>query len=100
MENFMGDFRSFKTAMRRPAAPMQPVIDPADWSPESLTDVANWSYRISDRDAEELAAGVAAVRRAGVAIVDLKRESFPLKAFGDVLSDVRRELLDGRCIVM
>ena len=96
----MADFRSFKTNMRRHAAPMQPVIDPADWSPESLKDVANWSYRISDRDADELAAGVAAVRRAGVAIVDLKRESFPLKAFGDVLTDVRRELLDGRGIVM
>src|SRR5207245_2809654 len=35
-----------------------------------------------------------------VAIVDIKRESFPLTAFGDVLTDVRRELLDGRGIVM
>ena len=96
----MGDFRSFKTAARRPVEAMQPVVDPADWSPESLKDVANWSYRISDRDARELAAGVAAVRRAGVPIVDLKRESFPLTAFGDVLSDVRRELLNGRGIVM
>src|SRR5215467_7290545 len=96
----MSDFRSFKTATRRPAEPMQPVADPADWSPESLEDVANWSYRISDRDADELAAGVASVRRAGVAIVDIKRESFPLSTFGDVLTDVRRELLDGRGIVM
>jgi len=100
MSGFMADFRSFKTAARRPAEPMQPVVDPADWSPESLKHVTNWSYRISDRDADELAAGVAAVRGAGVPIVDLKRESFPLTAFGDVLTDVRRELLDGRGIVM
>src|SRR5215475_11521302 len=100
MGNFMDDFRSFRTATRRPAEPMRPVVDPADWSPASLKDVANWSYRISDRDADELAAGVAAVRGAGVAIVDIKRESFPLKAFGDVLTDVRRELMDGRGIVM
>ena len=100
MSGFMADFRSFNTAARRPAEPMQPVVDPADWSPESLKDVANWSYRISDRDADEMAAGVAAVRRAGVPIVDLKRESFPLQAFGEVLTDVRRELLDGRGIVM
>ncbi len=73
----MGDFRSFKTAARRPAEPMQPVVDPADWSPESLKEVANWSYRICDRDADELAAGVAAVRRAGVPIVDIKRDGFP-----------------------
>jgi Taurine catabolism dioxygenase TauD, TfdA family len=76
------------------------VVDPADWSPEGLKDVASWSYRISDRDAEELAAGIAAVRRSDVAIVDIKRVSFPLRAFGDVLTDVRRELLDGRGIVM
>src|SRR5262247_333186 len=96
----MGDYRSFKTLGRRPAGPMQPVVDPADWSPASLKNVANWSYQLSDRDADELADGIKAARRAGVAIVDAKRESFPLKSFGDVLIDVRRELLDGRGIVM
>ena len=96
----MGDFRSFKTLGRRPAGPMQPVVDPADWSPASLKNVANWSYQLSDRDADELADGIKAARRVGVAIVDIKRESFPLKSFGDVLIDVRRELMDGRGIVM
>jgi hypothetical protein len=96
----MGDFRSFKTAKRLPAEPMQPVVDPADWSPDSLKDVANWSYQLTDRDNDELADGIAAVRRAGVATVDVVRESFPLKSFGDVLTDVRRELMDGRGIVM
>jgi hypothetical protein len=43
---------------------------------------------------------VAAVRREGVALVDIAREHFPLRAFGDVLADVRRELMDGRGIVM
>src|SRR5215813_12576999 len=96
----MGDFRSFKTATRRPAMPMQPVADPAGWSPATLRDVSGWSYRITDRDAEELAAGIAAVREKGVAVVDVSREHFPLKAFAEVLSDVRHELMDGRGIVM
>jgi Taurine catabolism dioxygenase TauD, TfdA family len=96
----MGDFRSFKTARRLPAEPMQPVVDPAGWSPEDLKDVASWSYRITDRDADELAQGIAAVRRNGVAIVDVSRKHFPLGSFGDVLTDVRRELMDGRGIVM
>jgi len=96
----MGDFRSFKTATRRPAAAMQPVADPAGWSPESLKDVSRWSYRISGHDADELAEGIAAVRRQGVAIVDVSREHFPLQAFGGVLLDIRRELMDGRGIVM
>jgi len=96
----MGDFRSFKTLRRLPAEPMRPVVDPADWSPASLEDVARWSYQLSDRDADELANGINAVRRAGVPIVDIKRESFPLESFGDELVDVRRELMDGRGIVM
>ena len=96
----MGDFRSFRTAARRPAEPMQPVVDPAAWSPDSLEDVSSWSYKISERDADELADGIAAVRRQGVAVVDVSREHFPLKAFGEVLLDVRRELMDGRGIVM
>ena len=32
----MDDFRSFKSAARQPAEPMQPVVDPAGWSPEEL----------------------------------------------------------------
>jgi Taurine catabolism dioxygenase TauD, TfdA family len=96
----MGDFRSFKTATRRPAEPMQPVADPAAWSPDTLKDVSSWSYKITERDADELADGIAAARRKGVAVVDVSRESFPLKAFGEVLLDVRRELMDGRGIVM
>jgi hypothetical protein len=99
-ENAMGDFRSFKTARREPAGPGQPVIDPADWKPEALKDVDNWSYRLSERDADELAEGVAAVRRSGVALVDIKKDDFPLKGFGEVMLDVRRELLNGRGIVM
>ena len=96
----MGDFRSFRTAKRQPGQAMQPVVDPAGWSAESLKDVASWSYRITERDADELADGIAAVRRSGVAIVDVGREDFPLRAFGEVLDDVRRELMDGRGIVM
>src|SRR5437016_830762 len=96
----MSDFRSFMTARRLPAQPMQPVIDPAGWSPESLKDLWRWSYTITERDADELVDGIAAVRRSGVAVVDVSRENFPLKQFGNVLLDVRRELMDGRGIVM
>ena len=70
----MGDFRSFKTAQRLPAEPMQPVVDPAGWSPVDLADLASWSYRMTEGDAAELAEGIAAVRRKGVGIVDVSRE--------------------------
>src|ERR1700736_4328695 len=100
MGNFGGDFRSFQSRKRGAAKPMEPVVDPAGWSPDHLRDVAGWSYRIGDREADDLAAGVASVRRNGVPIVEVARESFPLGQFADVLADVRRELLDGRGIVM
>jgi len=100
MDRKMSDFRSFKTAKRLPAKPMAPVVDPAGWEPDALRDVAGWSYCITDDDADDLGAGVNAVRRQGVALVDNAREHFPLQRFGSVLSDVRRELMDGRGIVM
>jgi Taurine catabolism dioxygenase TauD, TfdA family len=96
----MGDFRSFQTNKRGFAQPMQPVVDPAGWLPDDLRDVSAWSYRISERDADELAAGIAAVRRNRVPTVEVARENFPLARFADILADVRRELMDGRGIVM
>src|ERR1700735_2804695 len=96
----MDDFRSFQSSKRVAATPMQPVIDPAGWSPDDLRDVARWSYSISERDADELTDGIREVRRRGVPIVEIAREHFPLVGFADVLADVRRELLDGRGIVM
>jgi hypothetical protein len=96
----MGDFRSFQSSRRGVAKPMEPVVDPAGWSPAELRDVAGWSYRIGDREADELAAGIAAVRCSGAPIVEVARENFPLGPFADILADVRRELVDGRGIVM
>ena len=94
----MGDFRSFHA--RGLARPMHPVVDPAGWLPDDLRDVSAWSYRISERDADELAAGIAAVRRGRVPTVEVGRENFPLARFADILADVRRELMHGRGIVM
>src|SRR5215471_15300741 len=96
----MGDFRSFRSSRRAPARAMEPVVDPAGWSPEDLRDVASWTYRISEQDIDDLAEGVKEVRRRRVPIVEIAREHFPLGAFADALADVRRELLDGRGIVM
>ena len=96
----MGDFRSFHLNKRVPAKAMEPVVDPANWDPNELRDVDSWSYRITDRDVSELAAGVAAVKKAGVDIVDVDRDNFPHGPFAKILGDVREELAHGRGIVM
>jgi Taurine catabolism dioxygenase TauD, TfdA family len=95
-----GNFRTFHKARRVPAAPLQPVVDPAGWSPGDLGPVETWSYRITERDIGELSDAVASVRRNRIPIEGVARDNFPLKSFADVLTDVRRELIDGRGIVM
>jgi TfdA family taurine catabolism dioxygenase TauD len=96
----VGDFRTFHAAARIPALPMQPVTDPADWSPADLGPVETWSYRLGERDIEELGAAVAHVRRKRVPLTDIDSDSFPLRTFARVLHDVYRELIDGRGMVM
>lgn len=96
----MADFRSFNTSKRMPAKVMEPVIDPAAWLPENMNDVETFSYHITDRDADELEAATAAFRRHGVAIEEVGRDNFPLEGFAEILADVRRELMDGRGMVM
>ena len=94
------DFRSFSKSTRASARPLEPVIDPAGWTAEALADVDSWSYRITAADVDQLRAGVIAVRTKGVALAEIVKADFPLGTFGEVLADVRRELLDGRGIVM
>lgn len=96
----MADFRTFRTATRVPAQPMQPVTDPADWTAADLGPVATWSYRLTESDIEELAAAVADVRCKGVPLTDVDCDSFPLQHLASVLHDVYRELTDGRGMVM
>ena len=96
----MGDFRSFNRRERLRAEAMEPVVDPAAWTPETLGSLDDFSYFITDSDAEELVAGVTAFRRHGVPIEDVSRKNFPLNRFANVLADVRRELIDGRGLVM
>jgi hypothetical protein len=79
---------------------MQPVIDPAAWLPESLGPVEDWAYRISESDQEELFAAVEAFRRRGVPLPDVNKENFPLPRLAEVLTEVRRELVGGRGMVM
>lgn len=96
----MGDFRTFAKARRQVAEPLRQIVDPAGWSPEKVGGPENWSYRLTERDRAELVAAVAAARRAGVDMVNLTKESFPLPQFGRVMADVRRELAGGRGFVL
>ena len=96
----MGDFRTFEKSCRLPASPLKPIVDPAGWSPKDLKDTESWSYRFTAADVAELLSAVRTAKRSGVPMVDIHSNDFPLRHLKTVLADVRRELLDGRGIVM
>lgn len=96
----MADFRTFHRTRRVPAAPMQPVIDPAGWEPCSLGPVGDWAYRITESDADELIAAVADFRKRALPLPEVSKDTFPLPTFKRVLADIRMELIDGRGVVM
>ncbi len=79
---------------------MQPVVDPAAWTAESLGPLHDWSYRISAANQDELIAAVAHFRTLGLPLPEVDRTNFPLPRLAGVLADIRRELIDGRGIVM
>jgi hypothetical protein len=99
-EAAMGDFRTFQKARREPASPLKPIVDPAGWSPQDLADPESYSYRFTDADRAEIKAAIAAARRKGASLVDIRPADFPLNSLAKTLADVRRELLDGRGLVL
>ncbi len=79
---------------------MAPVVDPAGWDPATLPALENWSYRLTDDDCAEVVAATEDILRRGIAPEAVCQANFRLGHFGDVLRDVRRELIDGRGMVM
>ena len=80
---------------------MQPLVDPAAWTADEAQ--GRVALELPDQrpvDADELEAAVAAVRLQRRRYGRHRKDDFPLKAFADGLTDVRRELTDGRGIVM
>lgn len=95
----MKAFSTSLTAKREPAILMKPVNGPAAWTTESLGNVEDWSYHLSQADKNELLSATESIIRNGIAVEEVNRENFRLDAFAGVLADARRELADGLGIV-
>lgn len=91
---------TYAKARREPAVRMQPVVDPAGWSPDTLGPVESWAYQITAEDRAELRMALDAFRRTGLSRVEVTRATFPLERLAGLLAEVRRELIDGRGMVM
>ncbi len=96
----MSDFGTFRTAARVPAVSGQPVVDPAGWEPGNLVASDDWIYVLSPTDIAEVTAAADAYLADGAPLTEIARDKFPLPRFAAALADVRRELQDGRGIVV
>jgi hypothetical protein len=82
--------------------PSRPLVDgPSAWiGAEMRQREAEWTYRLSPAELDEIDAAVAAARARGLDLADIGSEDFPLPTLGPVLDRLRREVLDGRGFVM
>jgi len=82
------------------AKPMVPVIDPAEWRPEHMTASDEWIYQLSAAEIAELTEAVEAAASKGGDIKDVTLAEFILPTLGPVLRDIRRDLLEGRGLIL
>ncbi len=96
----MSEFWTFANAKRGYAEAMKPVVDPAGWTEADADAISRCIYPFSSQERQEVLEAVEHFLSKGLAVEDVSRENFPLPRVSKVLADVRKELTDGRGIVM
>jgi hypothetical protein len=84
---------------RVPAVPMQPIVDPAGWTPAEFREAEPWVQHFSDDDVADILDAVARVEKAGTDLTRIARADFDLPVAGRTLAQVYDELADGVGIV-
>jgi hypothetical protein len=78
-------------------APLHRVDSPQAWYGRDMARRhAEWTHRLTDSEVTELRRAIVRVEAAGMDVVDLRAEDFPLPELGKVLRDVKHQLFDGR----
>ena len=85
---------------RTPAEPMQPVIDPADWTGEELARSGAWKFALSEAEIAEIDAAIAGVEARGLEIKDITGEDFPLPTLDAKLAGMKAQLMEGHGLVL
>ena len=85
---------------RVPAEAMQPLIDPAGWTADELAATNDWIYELSQAEADEVRATVAAVARPDLDILKLRAGDFSMPKLDKSLALLKQELDDGRGFVL
>jgi len=81
---------------REHEAPLRrPLVSAAAWRGPEMAARTDWIVRLGPDDVGELEQACAAVRARGLALGDVRREDFPLRALGERVRGWAHELLDG-----
>lgn len=85
---------------RQPAVAGQPVVDPAGWAPDELVAGGDWVHMLKADDIAEIDAAVAHLTAQDIALADITAAQFPLPRLAKRIEEIRRQLQDGRGIVV
>jgi len=77
----------------------QPLESHIGWRAADVAEPSAWTLRLDAQDHEELASALAYSKSVSTDLLDIGKESFPLDGLAEKLSDVERELIDGRGFV-
>ncbi|MCC7274445.1 MAG: TauD/TfdA family dioxygenase [Alphaproteobacteria bacterium] len=81
------------------AAARQAISGPVAWTGKDLEASGGWIRRLSSEQIATLDAALAAVNRAGIPTLAIRREDFPLPGFAPFVADLREELENGYGVV-
>ena len=82
------------------ATATRPLEGPAVWHGEDLARSTGWIHTVAPTEQDELDDALRAVQRHGRGWRDMTREDFPIPRFARSLTEVARELEDGRGLVL
>jgi Taurine catabolism dioxygenase TauD, TfdA family len=80
--------------------PNGPIVGPAAWTAADYQHSDVWKYRFDTQDLAELSQALEQVKSAGLGIIEITREDFPLGQLANMLARLRQDLLNGRGFVL
>lgn len=80
---------------REACVPGEKVIDPAQWTGPELKRSEEWIHHLTEAEIADIDRAVRGVESAGLDIMDITRETFPLPVFSPALGRIREQLLNG-----
>ncbi|MEM7504627.1 MAG: TauD/TfdA family dioxygenase [Pseudomonadota bacterium] len=74
----------------------EPTTECSAWIPDDLLDDDSWDYTLTQGQADELVAALGGIKRAGLALHQIRAENFPLESCGVLAKDIATSLREGR----